>query len=568
MSRQSFSVQVQTDNRWMLEAQTAHEAEAMALAESLIAAAQHEGIRVLREWQRSDGTFAEKEIFSKKVQVKKEKKVTISPVEETTDCASADDIYGTESRTVIGKLLRKYLDELVLTATEFLHHYPSLKRFLDSELYPAAVDRIATLQVGRSGGKYNTRRDQLFKLADEVVARARAAEAEKSLWKLPLDDLPALAAAAAAAAGDGKSRDLLLRATISRTLVDMRVWTAKLDRLLPLVGEQLPADLLAILDGFICDILAVPEAVQDLVGPQPNLARALGVVISLITGGGDAGHQGFSPSAMTLCLQMAAGRLPDSRAILVDRIRRQVQGPQPLSRNDPALEEEAFRTLFASLVTSAGLLGGPAMSEALTVRYIRRLEGGVTETAQQATTDLAGMLTDRGMRLRYLLSLAETETGRTQGDFIGSMALDLVQAAPDIHSICYYRLPPVRKLGIIGDLMRLARGSTGIPGETASALFARLDKLLVNYIDGEKLIEKLDSPEHPLSARALRLVKFCGSGVLPESDALSLARQRVIDLLRRPRFVEEYTAAAPNPATAEKQIRAFRVLLRESGFEA
>ncbi|HTH16055.1 MAG TPA: hypothetical protein VL974_05325, partial [Magnetospirillum sp.] len=93
-----------------------------------------------------------------------------------------------------------------------------------------------------------------------------------------------------------------------------------------------------------------------------------------------------------------------------------------------------------------------------------------------------------------------------------------------------------------------------------------VDEALAAYLVDEGVIEKIDKPDDPLALRAIRLIKFCGSGVLIEGKSLNLARARVIDHLRQPQFEEKFLASVPEPGKAEMHLREFHRLLVETGF--
>ena len=67
------------------------------------------------------------------------------------------------------RLLGRYLDDVVLTPTELLHHYRELKRLLDMDLTPAAVDRVATVQAAATQSDSRERRDRLQALLDQAL---------------------------------------------------------------------------------------------------------------------------------------------------------------------------------------------------------------------------------------------------------------------------------------------------------------------------------------------------------------------------------------------------------------
>ena len=85
----------------------------------------------------------------------------------------------------------------------------------------------------------------------------------------------------------------------------------------------------ALVDTYISDIMANAETLQDLLGPRPNLAAALGALIDLAQGSLESDRDGRpddSPEALASRLNAMLGldTLPESKAILVDRVRRQL----------------------------------------------------------------------------------------------------------------------------------------------------------------------------------------------------------------------------------------------------
>ncbi len=89
--------------------------------------------------------------------------------------------------------------------------------------------------------------------------------------------------------------------------------------------------------------------------------------------------------------------------------------------------------------------------------------------------------------------------------------------------------------------------------------------MLERYLLDENIIDRLDSPGTHLRDRAVRLVKFCGAGVLPEGKALKLARKRIIKLLRQPDFDAHFIEGIEDPGVAERAIRDFHKLLVQGG---
>jgi hypothetical protein len=111
-------------------------------------------------------------------------------------------------------------------------------------------------------------------------------------------------------------------------------------------------------------------------------------------------------------------------------------------------------------------------------------------------------------------------------------------------------------------------GTSGLPQPLKSELANCCDSVLAQYLADDQVIEKIDKPEDALALRALRLVKFCCSGVLIKGRSLNLAHQRVLGYLRQPHFEEKFLTSIPNRGQAEQYLREFHRLLVQSGFNS
>lgn len=105
-----------------------------------------------------------------------------------------------------------------------------------------------------------------------------------------------------------------------------------------------------------------------------------------------------------------------------------------------------------------------------------------------------------------------------------------------------------------------------LPDGVKQSVADHIDGVLERYLVDESIIEKLDNPGTHLRDRAVRLVKFCGAGVLPEGKALEMARSRIIAILRQPNFDQNFVEGLDDAESAERALRGFHQLLSKAGF--
>lgn len=110
---------------------------------------------------------------------------------------------------------------------------------------------------------------------------------------------------------------------------------------------------------------------QDILGDQPSLGAALGLLADLILGRLDMATVKKPTPQLQLVHGLLNGRgMPSSKAVLLERLRREYLAPKQLiCTNDPTVEREALNALVAKLVDPTGRhIFGPDFEEATSKR--------------------------------------------------------------------------------------------------------------------------------------------------------------------------------------------------------
>jgi len=549
-----YEIQVLRDERWVTTAIVGKEDDARGSAKKLFADKTCPGVRVISNWHRSDGGIVEKEIYAERRTIKDDAPPRVAAIDDAPPaCATIADYYGAQSRSSVNRLLRSYLEKAVITPTELMHSHRELKRLQGADaLFPSAVDRIATLQAKAADADARARRDEIFKHVDTMAARARKADTA---------DLPRLGdggfGTVVRKVGAGEDGDFLSLVVLARELLQARNWLAKLERLTKLALADDDRHAIALLDGVIADVLGA-NVIQELLGWQPGLAAAICHLFDLAEGRMAVDASEAADIAAALNRLFADGRLPESRACLLDRAHRHIKAANPLYRNEPNKETAAFRQLLDRAALPDGFICGPATAEALTLRYARMIEEGGATGRGKAIATLFRMMPDRAYGLIYLGDLAKAALGREHGADIAKQA-ETVLDARSLHDLVDRRLPPK-------DKMRRATIAHGAVAPDGSRIADHIDTLLERYLIEEKIVEKLDDRTSSLRDRAIRLVNFCAAAVLPEGKALARARERAKELLRQPNFESHFLEGISDGIVAQKALRDFHTLLGKAGF--
>lgn len=559
--RVSFEVQVLEDKHWVVTQFMADEGQAKAFAESLLQKGNHAAIRVVKDWQRLDGSHSETVVLEKTGELKSQgPDLALGAIADAPICRELGDFYLPEARQTIGRLVRKYLDELQLTPSELLHSGPELKRFGDKgNLLFSAIDRVATLQAAAMGEDSKARRDVLSKAWDDILARARAFAANKP----PL--CKTFAEIMAEVAKGGEHAAYATQSLMALRLLDVRSYQAKIDILLAWAEEPQAATALDLIDLFIADTLLSAQLIQDLLGYQANLGAALTQLCDLAEG--KAKPAKFAPETFAaLNALFAKGCLPQSKAVLLGRVMRELGGANLLSRNEPKQETDVFTRLAHRLIGHRGVLAQGAAAEALLHRVTRIHAHLGTVTASQAIDLMLRLLSDKVLKVQYLLALAQSNLAQGMADALADLIIARVGETDHIDKWVPLRLPPPERMAALAGLNAALTACQALPPEIRTELGGKVDDVLATYLLAEEVIEKIDKPDDPLAMRAIRLIKFCGSGVLIEGRSLNLARARVIEHLKQPQFEEKFLASVPEPGKAEAHLREFHRLLVQTGF--
>jgi hypothetical protein len=570
--KKTFEILALKDGRWMIDGVADHQEIAQAEATKLLGRAGIEGVRVIKESKVPLHLLQEKDILFEKLKPKGEDKIFVQNIDDAPLCDSFEDLFVGEARLTINRLFRAYLDKNNLTATEVLHAPRELKRLLDEgSLLFAAVGKVATFQVKKiPGATVNERRDALFDFINQIQQKAEANARQK--WpRIRSDGFNEVMAYHQ----EKNPQDVgyLARFAMTTELVENRNYMGKLGQVMEWATQTDEPWVMAAIDAFVSDILQNAEVLRDLMGNHRELGTALVTLICLAEGEtlGEDMPEDVTPehpefTKATLHRLVAEGKLPESRAALIDRVRRQVEGLNPLSRGDREEEREVFVGLLDKLIPDTRILGGPAMAQAVTARQSTIINKGGNKGMREAAETMLPALGDPERKAGYLLSLMESEIGQNAlHDDLNSLLSRELVGQKSVNHLVRDKLPPNKKMAKVTAIYNHVKDSS-LPGERKQEITDKLDDLLASYIVDGKILDKLNNPDKPLHVRALMLVSMVQPEMLPRGKASDLARGIIVKHLRRPTFEEDLVAEIPDPSEKAKTLRRFHQQLHRCGF--
>lgn len=584
---ESFEIHCLRDNRWMIETSIGSQKEAEEFARKMLEKKDVFGVKVIRERKGSSGNTSESVVFSK-TKEKKEEKVMVTPVDSAPMCEEAGDCYGAASRMVLNRLFRQYLDKQNITPMEVMHNYREFKRLQDSDsLMTSAIGMLATLQAQAGTGINATqRRDTLYKFLKEMSDRVREIESTPlpSIKQLGADET--LRKIAPKAGEDKGNAEFLFRAAVSRDLIDIRNFVGKLDRALMWADDSQDEGAAQLLDDFVCDVLGAADVIQELLGDQPNLFAAVSRLLDLAEGKFDAPPPGAAAASadgpkaeaakavaeaeedrtIKIGRLIVAGKLPNTGRALMERVRLQLMGANPLMRSNPEQEVPSFRQLMDRLIPETGpIKGGTDMVEALVQRKSRILNKGGAAGFRAAAGWMAMVMLNPARKARYCIALTQTGLGKQHPNEAYGLIDDMFVKVESIADIAKARVPPNERMAAITQVWNEFRAAP-IQLDYVERVCGRLDELLVHFLKSERILEKIDDPARPLRMRTMMLMKMCLPTSLPPGKASNLARAIIVEKLKRPNFEGEVVADIADPNEKAKAQRDIFMLMRQAGF--
>jgi hypothetical protein len=367
-----YEVMAFAAKRWQIDSVIEGEEPAVARARVLLEDGKADEVKVVRQRTMSlTGFTTQTVVFQEARSTEKKGEIALSAtLDKAPVCASPADLAGLESRILINRLLREFLDRFAITPTELLWDFAHLKRLQNQDnLLMAAIHHVARVQVqGPAQGQGQGERARALELVvEQAIALARELQpAKKALPVLDPADFDGFRRAVAARFPE-PLRHPLTMARLADHLGEGRAWEHKLMLAAALVRDDLSPEALAIVDGIVADILGVGQMVQDLLGQQPSFGAALLSLGELIAG--RVPDRPDLPEARRVVARLI-GRLPASRRVLADRLVRELKSDKPLGR-DPEAEREKLAQLKDKLRDpSGGLLGGAEAEAAFEARRI------------------------------------------------------------------------------------------------------------------------------------------------------------------------------------------------------
>ena len=519
LAGKTYEVQTESDGKWTFHASHNVKSQAIQQAQALLDTHKYTGVKVIAESERK----GDEVIFNERSEVT-DKGLTIVPIDSSPVCETLTDLFQLEARRTAGRLLRQYLDDVGMTAMELAFDFGRLKMLeRDDKLYIGALSRLASLQVDKAADeKPADRQTKLERLYNQLMANAQKMMNRSDLAEaINTGGLQALIDKVNAEAPT-EERHTQILAGLAAHMGEQGDWSGKIESLVKLLDGQPSVVAQAYVDEALAEILDGAAAVTEILGGAPDAATAHRMLVQLC--------QGRLPEVKNplSCINefnktMASFELDNARDAILGRVARGIGGVKPMTREGKEGDRTALVTLIRNLEGYAGLLGGPQMAEALTLRAKMALGGADGDlSTEEAVAKILSFLPSLPSRAGYVLDLSATETGAKQ------------QAA------------------VVRNLALAMRGLTGIDALTGGgqdlAMAKRVVGVLTEKIDAAGLPPELKKTASATLAKALANGAANGAAAAAPAKPAAPQEQRWDDGAKKPAPPAPAPAAPPAPA--------------------
>ncbi len=360
----AYEIYVNVDGRWRLDKRLEGDAKltqngneqleksAIAQANALLNMGDYSAVKVVRSRSRSDGFTTQTEIFNKAATARP-KVMTTRPFKGLFPiCETPFDLTRRPAVKGVSAVFREFLDKQNATSLELLHSPQHQRKLNDmSNFMRAGFYALAGAQTQPGLPSQGERSRKLEGLFDKLVQRTRDAMAERSLPAFENNDF-ALLHEKLKTRFQGDDLRFLFFFQSAKVTQTMPSYAARLDAALNDMIARPSEATNPLLDEVAAACLDSTTLIQELLGPKPNLAEALGALADLSAGKLTMPARP-DPTLEKLNTLLGERRLPSCEETLWERILTNLSSKTLLSKSEPKKEWQMTRNLNHKLLSVA-----------------------------------------------------------------------------------------------------------------------------------------------------------------------------------------------------------------------
>ncbi|MBL4617687.1 MAG: hypothetical protein JKY46_08305 [Robiginitomaculum sp.] len=497
--------------------------EALDVAKEARGSSSSCSVRVSKEsFDETNDIFHSTQIFSQGPEQHKRK----MPENNRMDppCSSPEDLYSLHSRRTLGRALAPWLKRNNISVIELLYR-PDMAENLETAGFDRqhAIQKVAIAQAGSQECSVQHVVRRLTELADKATLRLRKIEKAKTFPKIQKKGF----ASTYLQAQKHKDPEFAVRYALADGLGKMKRWEDKAMFLSSCVSDILVEgqgckNSFKIVDEFISEILALPHALDQIVGGS-TLGEKLDRITDMLIGSDSTSG---SDAAKTLATAITSKSLPNTQSVLAARVFRDLCGPRRLFPDDFAKEVELNRWLAERLTAiDQALAPVDRLAEAFTSRSSRLLEN---ESIQNL---LDSCKKNSAEEIRQLLVFEESILGDQNKKKLASFLRATIGSHKTRTWFAHGAGKPLITIGKIAHSQRAVRNSSFCETDQ-DELFVQLDLLCADVLGDTKILDKLELRDAPPIEVAKSLMKLVDGGIVTIGRVSDDICRRSLNIIR------------------------------------
>lgn len=471
-------------------------------------------------------------------------------------CRRPDDYFGVESRRTMVRLASDPLSSRFLTPLEFLHSEFHQRIIYENGELLGPFQSAALAQAKVTGDTPQKRQKDLVALFDKVVARTRTYTRRANKLGLTARDLSSLKTELGNRADD-KIRSFVVYSFLAKKLDKCTAWLTKLHKLESLYAPELDDKAVTYLDEILAEVLLSRTAINELLGKNPGLQKAVPLLVALHDGklhlqenraAGPAGadvvtREGILRKVSAL---LASDRFPISQGALADVIARIMAIPKPYRSNERDSELLALVEAHKMFGAASERLRKSSAWHAFTTRVGRAI-------SEASLDQFVKMQRRPGVRLRQFLFFRRfCETDHQKA--LLEMQIERVFRDKDLYDeLMREGRTLVDKLKLFGFIYRQIN-DTPMDAFRKLSTIADISSMQARFIEEQNFFDSLTWVYHDVVERALTLVDLLRDGMFVEGPAQNVARKTIRTLIASDVFQKEYLKETRTEAEAAQKL--------------
>ncbi len=538
---------------WLLHQACEDRKEAIEIAIEARGESEECSVRVSKEsFDEINDIFHSTQIFSKGPETHQRKLREDKKMDPP--CSSPSDLYALHARRTLGRALGPWLKRNNITVIELLYRSDMAERLAAAGFdRQHAVQKVAIAQAGAQECSVQHVVRKLTDLADKATDRLRKLE---KTGKLPGFHKKGYAATFAAAKKHSDTAFALHHA-LAKALSPMQEWDQKVAFLAGCVSDALVegkgcADSIHMLDEFTSEIVALPHALNKMVGGD-TLGDRLDRITDMLMG---KPPESGSEGSRLLAKALTSKQLPMTQSALAARIFSELCGPRRLCPDNFEKEVALNRSIADRLVAvNRALAPIDQISEAFNIRSKRLLENDAIHSLLKRHSNSAAE------EIKCLLRLEESIVGDQNKVKLASF----LRAVIGSHKTrSWFVKKSKNSLNIIANIAQAQRSvlSSSFKQSDKDELSMQLDRLCADIIADTGIIRKLEYQNKDPIEAGRALMQLVEGGVLTLGTVSNNICKKTLQLLRTSQVREELRNNNPKTVKIAREINTMMQRIR------